>query len=70
MSFPRMLRIRQHFDAPIIEDIPEAIRQEVTRMKLDQKIKPGENVAISVGSRGINNIALITKCLVEEFKSL
>ncbi len=70
MSLPRMLRISQHFDAPVVEDIPGIVRQEVAEMKLEQKIKPGESVAISVGSRGINNIALITKCLVEEFKSL
>jgi hypothetical protein len=65
-----MLRIRQKFDAPTLEDIPAAVRAEVQSLNLDAKVNPGETVAISVGSRGIANIALITKSLVEELKAL
>ena len=70
MSFPKMLRIRQHFDAPTVEDIPAAVSEEITRLNLSARVKPGQSVAVSVGSRGINNIALITKSLVEELKAL
>ncbi|MGB1720079.1 MAG: [Fe-S]-binding protein, partial [Candidatus Latescibacterota bacterium] len=70
MSFPNMLRIRQHFDAPTVEDIPAAVSEEITRLNLSARVKPGQSVAVSVGSRGINNIALITKSLVEELKAL
>ena len=70
MALPRMLRVRQLFTAPTVEDIPAAVRSEVQRLDLSGKINPGESVAISVGSRGIANIALIIKSLVEEFKSL
>ena len=37
---------------------------------LDSKVTAGESVAISVGSRGIANIALIIKSLVEELRVL
>lgn len=70
MSFPNMLRIRQHFDAPTVEDIPAAVSEEITRLNLSARVKSGQSVAVSVGSRGINNIALITKSLVEELKAL
>ncbi len=70
MSFPRMLRIRQHFDAPTVEDIPAAVKEEIARLNLASRVEPGQSVAVSVGSRGINNIALITKSLVEELKAL
>ena len=70
MSFPNMMRIRQHFDAPTVEDVPAAVREEIARLNLGARVKPGQSVAVSVGSRGINNIALITKSLVEELKSL
>ncbi len=70
MSFPNMLRIRQHFDAPTVEDIPAAVSEEITRLNLSARVKAGQSVAVSVGSRGINNIALITKSLVEELKAL
>ena len=70
MSFPNMMRIRQHFDAPTVEDVPAAVREEIARLNLGARVEPGQSVAVSVGSRGINNIALITKSLVDELKSL
>ena len=70
MSLPRMLRIRQHFDAPTVDDIPAAVKEEVQRLNLGSRSTPGQTVAVSVGSRGINNIALIIKSLVEELKAI
>ena len=70
MTPPRMLRVKQKFEAPTLEDIPAAVRAEVQSLALDSKVTAGESVAISVGSRGIANIALIIKSLVEELKAL
>ncbi len=70
MAPPRMLRVKQKFEAPTLEDIPAAVRAEVQSLALDSKVTAGESVAISVGSRGIANIALIIKSLVEELKVL
>jgi hypothetical protein len=70
MAPPRMLRVKQKFEAPTLEDIPAAVRAEVQSLALDSKVTAGESVAISVGSRGIANIALIIKSLVEELKAL
>ena len=69
MSFPNMMRIRQYFDAPTVKDIRAAVREEVVQLNLGARVEPGQSVAVSVGSRGINNIALITKSLVEELKT-
>ncbi|MEE9417885.1 MAG: lactate racemase domain-containing protein [Desulfatiglandaceae bacterium] len=68
MSYPRMMRIRQHFDAPRLHDVAGAVREELAKLPLSNQIKPGDSVAITVGSRGIANIALIIKTLVEELK--
>ena len=70
MPFPRMMRVKQHFEAPTVDDIPGAIRAEIARLELDGRVKPGQSVAISVGSRGIHQIALITRTVVEEMKAL
>ncbi len=70
MTFPRMLRIRQHFDAPTVADIPAAVREEIANLNLSERVQQGQTVAVSVGSRGIHHIALITKSLVEELKAL
>ena len=70
MGPPRMLRVKQNFEAPTLEDIPAAVRAEVQSLALDSKVTAGESGAISVGSRGIANIALIIKSLVEELRVL
>jgi hypothetical protein len=70
MPYPRMMRIRQKFEAPTLKDIPAAIRAEVAKLDLGAKTKRGDSIAISVGSRGIAKIALIIKSLVEELKSI
>lgn len=68
MSYPRMIGIQQHFDTSHIADIVQTVRDELSKMDLGGQIKPGDTVAITAGSRGINNIALIVKTLVEELK--
>ncbi|MDA0834813.1 MAG: lactate racemase domain-containing protein [Planctomycetota bacterium] len=70
MSFPRMLRIRQTFDTPRVDDIPGEVDRQLAKLNLGQKIKPGETVAITAGSRGVANIAIIIKAAVEHFKAL
>jgi len=64
-----MIKVRQHFDGPTLDDIEGTVRAEVAKMNLNSRVKPGDSVAISVGSRGVANIALITKTLVEELKA-
>ena len=70
MPFPRMMRVKQHFEAPVVDDIPATIRAEVAKLGLADKVKPGQTVAISVGSRGIHQIALIIKTVVDQMRAL
>ena len=71
MSYPRMLRIKQLFEtAPPLIDIPMTVRQTLKRLRLSSEIKRGETVAITAGSRGIANIAVITKTVVEELAAI
>lgn len=70
MPFPRMLRVRQKFDCPRIDDIPAEVERQLAALNLGEKVKPGQTVAITVGSRGIANIAVITKAIVTHFKKL
>ena len=45
------------FEAPTVNDIPGTVRDEVARLNLSSQVKAGQTIAISVGSRGIANIA-------------
>ena len=60
MAFPRMFRIKQRFEGPAVHDIPGAVRDTMRSLNLKDRVKPGQTVAITAGSRGIANIARIT----------
>jgi len=64
----KMRCITQIFEQKKIDDIPEGISKEFENIKLSEKIKPGMQICISVGSRGINNIQLIIKSIIAEVK--
>lgn len=58
-SYPEFFRVRQRFESYAIEDIPAAVEKSLAVAKLSQRIKPGQSVAIAVGSRGIANLSRI-----------
>ena len=70
MEFPQMLRVRQKFDNPRVTDIPAEVEKQLRSLSLGQKVRPGQTVAITVGSRGIANIDKITGAIVQHFKGL
>jgi len=70
MAFPRMMRIRQKFDAPKLEDIPAEVDAQLARLNLGEQVRPGQSVAITAGSRGIANIAVIIKAICDHVKGL
>lgn len=69
-NYPQFFRVRQNFPRPRVEDVPGEVGRQLARLKLGEKIKPGESVAITAGSRGIANIAVITRAIVEHMKGL
>jgi len=70
MNFPKMYRIRQSFDRTRVKDIPATVKAELEKLDLKQKVKPGQTVALTAGSRGVANMAVILKAAVGFFKAL
>ena len=68
---PRMFQVRQMFPRPKIEEahISSFIDELLSQDTFTSHIKPGMSIAITAGSRGIANIALITKSIVDFVKS-
>src|SRR5438067_1078291 len=64
-DYPRMYPARQRLYSAPIADIPATVRAELRQAGLCEIIQPGQRVAITAGSRGINNIAAILKATVE-----
>jgi hypothetical protein len=71
-QYPHIFRVRQKFESPVleVENIAKAVAAELARLKLDRHVRPGQSVAVTAGSRGIANIALIIKSAAAHFKSL
>ena len=71
VQIPRMFHARQtfpkHFIAP--EEIPSVVEKELSQPQFSSKIKSGMNIAITAGSRGIRNVDIITKAIVDFVKS-
>lgn len=69
-GYPQVFRIRQKFHAPQVGDVAGTVRAELCRLQLAEKVKRGETVAITVGSRGVANIPVILRAVAEHFRSL
>ncbi len=70
MPYPRLVRLRQHFTGPRLDDVAGAVRRAVERLDLHQTIKAGQTVALTAGSRGIANIPVILKSIVHHLRDL
>lgn len=67
---PKMMPVRQYFNTTHIEEkaIPILLHEKMNRESIISRIKPGMRIAITCGSRGISNIALITQSIVRFLK--
>lgn len=65
-----LLEVEQHFAAPRLDDIPAAVRAALANSKPMQRIKPGMRVAVGAGSRGVTNLPVIVRTVVEEIRAL
>src|SRR5438045_4447907 len=65
LPLPRFFRARQHLPSDHVEDVAAAVRDEVERIGLAQRLRPGASVAITAGSRGIADIPLVIRSIAE-----
>lgn len=70
MDFPDMIRLRQTFDRTRVTDIAGAVQAELKKLALEKRVRKGQRIALTGGSRGITNIALIFKSVADYVKSL
>ncbi|MGH7395127.1 MAG: hypothetical protein ACREJF_05950, partial [Candidatus Methylomirabilales bacterium] len=68
MAFPTMYRLRQRFEQHAVADLREAVFAELTRIGLPSRIRPGMAIAVGVGSRGVANLAVVTRAVLDRLK--
>lgn len=64
MQFPRLIEIEQQLYAKRMGNLDRAVRRAWIQAGLGRRVNAGDRIGITVGSRGIDNIAPITRALV------
>ena len=62
----KLIQIKQKFPSYAIDNRTERIKSEIAGLRLHTLIKPGDSIAITAGSRGISDINLITRNVIDE----
>ncbi len=62
MQLPRMAKVKQRFSGPAVENIEQTVFEQLNSLNL--AVQPGTRIAVTGGSRGINNIALILRSVI------
>ncbi len=70
MTLPQMYRIRQKVDPPVVADVAAAVRAEIGKLSLAGRVARGARVAVTGGSRGVANIALVLRTTCDCLKEL
>ena len=70
MILPKMYRIRQKLDPPVVPDVAAAVRAEIGKLDLRPRLRRGGRVAVTGGSRGVANIATILRATCDSLKEL
>jgi hypothetical protein len=70
MHFPALFRIRQHFDDTSIAEVAQAVRAEFATFAPGTKIRPGQKVAVAVGSRGTHDLKTLVATVVECLRAM
>lgn len=65
-----MIRVRQKFETPRVEDVTAAVTGQFSTQDIRQRVKPGMRIAVGCGSRGIANVAECAGAVVAQLKAL
>lgn len=70
VAIPKMFHARQIFPRNFIApgDIPSMVFAELGKKNIGERILPGMNIAITAGSRGVANVDIITRAIVDFVK--
>ncbi|MGD0975501.1 MAG: lactate racemase domain-containing protein [Candidatus Korobacteraceae bacterium] len=68
-ALPKMFWVEQHFDRTKVDNVSQTLRSEIDLKVFPETVRE-KKIAVAVGSRGIDNLALITRTVLDRLKSL
>ena len=70
IPIPKMLKVKQTFADERLSNVEETLQQELDQEHIRNTIKPGMEIAIAVGSRGVDKIVEVTAQTVKFLQDL
>ncbi len=69
-SMPPVFPLRQTPPQPVVADVPGEVRRLWQASSLPRRVRPGDRVAVGVGSRGIANVAALVRATLDVLRDL
>jgi hypothetical protein len=67
---PKMVKVKVNFDNKKIDDLGTTLLEKLQHVHIQKKVQPGMEIAIAVGSRGLDRLVEITAVTVQFLKDL
>lgn len=65
---PRVRPVIQRFERARVDDVPGAVAAAFARSEIPARLRPGQRIAVAVGSRGIASIAAVVRAVVRALR--
>jgi hypothetical protein len=69
-QFPRWCSVHQRIQSPRLPDVEGMVRQEMHKEAIRRSVRPGDRIAVGVGSRHFADMALVVRECVEALKAM
>lgn len=70
VPLPKMATISQSFPSNRLTDVAGALRKELNKSNIIERVRPGMRIAVAVGSRGLADLPVLVQGIVSELKRL
>ena len=69
-NLPKIFKIHQKIDAPHLEEVENRVHELLDQFELSKKVKRGERIGLTAGSRGIEDKPRVLKTIVDRLRDL
>lgn len=71
MQFPDIHQVRQSYEhQPHVADVRAETQRAIAASRIASRLRPGARIAVTVGSRGINEIATIARATIDALRQI
>ncbi|WP_407270858.1 lactate racemase domain-containing protein [Radiobacillus sp. PE A8.2] len=70
IPIPKMAKVKQTFDDRQMDDLPTELANKLNRDAIKASVKPGMEIAVAVGSRGLDRLVELTAGVVKFLQDL